>query len=183
MRRARSVMSSRLPIGVPTRYKHPKADSVLDIVAPPMTLSLARTAETFCYACYTFLFGDGAEGAAVPLYEYKCLKCGRHTEKIETVAGPHLKKCPHCGGKVESVITAPAIKFKGSGWYVTDYAGKSPDGGSKESKPAGDSKEGGSKPGDAKDGGGAEAAGKDAGSKETASKESSSKEKKPAKKK
>ncbi|MGB6684903.1 MAG: FmdB family zinc ribbon protein [Candidatus Acidiferrum sp.] len=119
----------------------------------------------------------------MPLYEYKCLKCGRHTEKIETVAGPHLKKCPHCGGKVESVITAPAIKFKGSGWYVTDYAGKSPDGGSKESKPAGDSKEGGSKPGDAKDGGGAEAAGKDAGSKETASKESSSKEKKPAKKK
>ena len=68
----------------------------------------------------------------MPLYEYKCLKCGRHTEKIEPVAGPHLKKCPHCGGKVESVITAPAIKFKGSGWYVTDYAGKSPDGGSKE---------------------------------------------------
>ena len=52
----------------------------------------------------------------MPLYEYKCLKCGRHTDKIERVAGPHLKKCPHCGGKVESVITAPAIKFKGSGW-------------------------------------------------------------------
>ncbi|MGC2231498.1 MAG: FmdB family zinc ribbon protein, partial [Candidatus Acidiferrum sp.] len=64
----------------------------------------------------------------MPLYEYKCLKCGRHTDKIEKVAGPHLKKCPHCGGKVESVITAPAIKFKGSGWYVTDYAGKSPEG-------------------------------------------------------
>ena len=77
----------------------------------------------------------------MPLYEYKCLKCGRHTEKIEPVGGPHLKKCPHCGGKVESVITAPAIKFKGSGWYVTDYAGKSPDGGSKESKPASDGKE------------------------------------------
>jgi len=60
----------------------------------------------------------------VPLYEYACLKCGRHTDKIEPVTGPHLKKCPHCGGKVESVITAPAIKFKGSGWYVTDYAGK-----------------------------------------------------------
>ena len=81
----------------------------------------------------------------MPLYEYKCLKCGRHTDKIEKVSGPHLKKCPHCGGKVESVITAPAIKFKGSGWYVTDYAGKSPDGGSKESKPAGDSKESGGK--------------------------------------
>jgi putative FmdB family regulatory protein len=62
---------------------------------------------------------------AVPLYEYKCLKCGRRTEKIESVSGPHLKKCPHCGGKVESLISAPAIQFKGSGWYVTDYAGKS----------------------------------------------------------
>jgi putative FmdB family regulatory protein len=62
----------------------------------------------------------------LPLYEYKCVKCGKKTEKIETVAGPHLKKCPHCGGRVEQAITAPAIQFKGSGWYVTDYAGKSP---------------------------------------------------------
>ena len=57
----------------------------------------------------------------MPLYEYRCLKCDRHTDKIENLNGPHLKKCPHCGGKVESVITAPAIQFKGSGWYVTDY--------------------------------------------------------------
>ena len=57
----------------------------------------------------------------MPLYEYACLKCKRHTDKIENVNGPHLKKCPHCGGKVESVITAPSIQFKGSGWYVTDY--------------------------------------------------------------
>jgi putative FmdB family regulatory protein len=60
----------------------------------------------------------------VPLYEYECTKCHKRTEKIEPVAGPHLKKCPHCGGKVESVITAPSIQFKGAGWYVTDYAGK-----------------------------------------------------------
>jgi putative FmdB family regulatory protein len=53
------------------------------------------------------------------------VKCGRKTEKIESVAGPHLKKCPHCGGKVERLQSAPAIQFKGSGWYVTDYAGKS----------------------------------------------------------
>src|SRR5260370_20241256 len=71
-------------------------------------------------------------GASVPLYEYKCLKCGRHTEKIENVSGPHLKKCPHCGGKVESVITAPAIQFKGAGWYVTDYGGKKNSGGGGE---------------------------------------------------
>jgi putative FmdB family regulatory protein len=122
----------------------------------------------------------------VPLYEYKCLKCGRHTEKIEAVAGPHLKKCPHCGGKVESVITAPAIKFKGSGWYVTDYAGKSTDGGSKESKPPAEGKDSGAKDAgakDPKDGSSKEASGKDSGAKETSSKESSSKEKKPAKKK
>ena len=73
----------------------------------------------------------------MPLYEYKCLKCGRLTEKIESVDGPHLKKCPHCGGKVESLLSAPAIQFKGSGWYVTDYAGKSKaSDGSKEEKPS-----------------------------------------------
>ena len=60
----------------------------------------------------------------MPLYEYACLKCKRHTDKIENVNGPNLKKCPHCGGKVESVITAPAIQFKGSGWYVNDYGRK-----------------------------------------------------------
>jgi len=61
----------------------------------------------------------------VPLYEYKCLKCNRLTEKIEPVNGPHLKKCPHCGGKVEAQISASAIQFKGSGWYVNDYPKKS----------------------------------------------------------
>ena len=60
----------------------------------------------------------------MPLYEYQCAKCHKKTEKIENVSGPHLKKCPHCGGKVERMITAPAIQFKGAGWYVTDYAGK-----------------------------------------------------------
>ena len=81
----------------------------------------------------------------MPLYEYKCVKCGRKTEKIESVSGPHLKKCPHCGGKVDSLISAPAIQFKGSGWYVTDYAAKKTDAdGSKYEKgekASGDSKE------------------------------------------
>jgi putative FmdB family regulatory protein len=78
----------------------------------------------------------------LPLYEYACLKCKRHTDKIENVNGPHLKKCPHCGGKVEPVITAPAIQFKGSGWYVTDYGRKTASGdgaksdkGEKQEKP------------------------------------------------
>jgi putative FmdB family regulatory protein len=106
----------------------------------------------------------------VPLYEYACLKCGRHTDKIEPVAGPHLKKCPHCGGKVESVITAPAIKFKGAGWYVNDYAAKPSSGDGKTSEGtaanSGDSKESSSK----------ESGSKDSGSKESPSKESSGKD-------
>ncbi len=73
----------------------------------------------------------------MPLYEYQCQKCAKKTEKIESVAGPHLKKCPHCGGKVERLQSAPAIQFKGSGWYVTDYAGKSS---AKESGPTGGDK-------------------------------------------
>jgi putative FmdB family regulatory protein len=58
----------------------------------------------------------------VPLYEYACRKCGKHTERIEKFDGPALKKCPECGGGVERVVSAPAIQFKGTGWYVTDYA-------------------------------------------------------------
>lgn len=58
----------------------------------------------------------------MPLYEYECAKCGKHFEKIERLRGPHLKKCPSCGGRVERLMSAPAIQFKGSGWYVTDYA-------------------------------------------------------------
>jgi len=58
----------------------------------------------------------------VPLYEYECQKCGKHVEKIEKMEGPHLKKCPSCGGRVVRLMSAPAIQFKGSVWYVTDYA-------------------------------------------------------------
>ena len=113
----------------------------------------------------------------MPLYEYKCLKCGRLTEKIESVSGPHLKKCPHCGGKVESVLSAPAIQFKGSGWYVTDYAGKSSDGGSKESASSSESKD------SVKDSGAKDSSAKDSAAKNSSAKESSSKDKKPTKKK
>jgi putative FmdB family regulatory protein len=86
----------------------------------------------------------------VPLYEYKCLKCGRRTEKIEGVDGRHLKKCPHCGGKVEALISAPAIQFKGAGWYVTDYAKKS-SGGDSEKTAAGATEAGKEKSGDSKE--------------------------------
>jgi putative FmdB family regulatory protein len=65
------------------------------------------------------------ESAALPLYEYACKKCARHHERLETFKGPHLRKCPSCGGRVEQLISAPALQFKGTGWYVTDYASKS----------------------------------------------------------
>jgi putative FmdB family regulatory protein len=58
----------------------------------------------------------------LPLYEYKCAKCGNRFEKIESVSAPEKQKCPKCGGRAERQIAAPAIQFKGSGWYVTDYA-------------------------------------------------------------
>jgi putative FmdB family regulatory protein len=116
----------------------------------------------------------------VPLYEYKCLKCGRKTEKIENMNGPHLRKCPHCGGKVEALFSAPAIQFKGSGWYVTDYGGKKSSGDSgKDDKPVTESKESG------KDSASKDSAGKDSGSKEkkTEKSEKSEKSEKPGKKK
>ncbi len=61
----------------------------------------------------------------MPLYEYECKKCHHRFEKIQKFSDPHTKKCPECGGAIEQVISAPAVQFKGSGWYVTDYAKKS----------------------------------------------------------
>jgi putative FmdB family regulatory protein len=97
----------------------------------------------------------------LPLYEYKCLKCDRHTDRIEKLAGPFLKKCPHCNGKVERVMAPSAIQFKGSGWYATDYAAKktAPSDGSKADTPAAT----------------------DAGKSESKTKEAPATEKKPAK--
>jgi len=78
----------------------------------------------------------------MPLYEYQCKKCGHRFEKIQKFSDKMVKTCPECGGPVEQMISAPAVQFKGSGWYVTDYAKKShapsSDSGSKDSK---DSKE------------------------------------------
>jgi len=61
----------------------------------------------------------------MPLYEYQCKKCGHRFEKIQKFSDKPVKKCPECGGAVEQTISAPAVQFKGSGWYVTDYAKKS----------------------------------------------------------
>ena len=67
----------------------------------------------------------------MPLYEYRCQKCGNKFEKIEKFSDEPTKLHPECGGEVERLISAPALQFKGTGWYVTDYA-KSGSGGPKE---------------------------------------------------
>jgi len=58
------------------------------------------------------------------MYEYKCEKCGQRFEKIENFSAEAIKKCPKCGGHAERQLATSALQFKGSGWYVTDYASK-----------------------------------------------------------
>jgi putative FmdB family regulatory protein len=61
----------------------------------------------------------------VPLYEFLCKSCGHRFEKIQKFSDPPPSECPACGeDEIQQVIHAPAVQFKGSGWYVTDYAKK-----------------------------------------------------------
>ena len=60
----------------------------------------------------------------VPIYEYVCAKCGKKTEVIQSFKQAPPKGCPHCGGKLKKAFSAPAIQFKGSGFYITDYAAR-----------------------------------------------------------
>lgn len=60
----------------------------------------------------------------MPLYPYRCTKCGYRFEKIQKFNSKPERECPKCHGALERTITAPALRFKGAGWYVNDYAGK-----------------------------------------------------------
>ena len=60
----------------------------------------------------------------MPIYEYKCLDCGLHIEKMQKVSEETLKICENCGGKLEKQWSLSGFQFKGAGWYVTDYANK-----------------------------------------------------------
>src|ERR1043165_4875102 len=107
----------------------------------------------------------------MPLYEYQCDSCGRRFERIQKFSDPLVTTCPHCGGQAQRLISSPAIQFKGSGFYITDYArsGKSGEG-EKSSKSTSESKSGGG-----------EAASGDSTSSTTSAKtESSTPESKPA---
>ena len=61
----------------------------------------------------------------MPLYEYECDACAHRFEKIQKFSDPLVDVCPKCSGHVRKLLSSPAIQFKGSGWYITDYAKKS----------------------------------------------------------
>jgi putative FmdB family regulatory protein len=78
----------------------------------------------------------------MPLYEYECEGCGRRFEVIQKFSDAPVERCETCGGQVRKLLSSPAIQFKGSGWYITDYARKSTKAepsGSTESKTSSDS--------------------------------------------
>jgi putative FmdB family regulatory protein len=60
----------------------------------------------------------------MPLYEYECEACRHRFERIQKFSDPPVEQCPNCEGKVRKLLSSPAIQFKGSGWYITDYAKK-----------------------------------------------------------
>jgi putative FmdB family regulatory protein len=60
----------------------------------------------------------------MPLYEYQCDKCAHRFEVIQKFSDAPIEVCPKCGGPVKKLLSSPAIQFKGTGWYITDYARK-----------------------------------------------------------
>ncbi|MGC2696358.1 MAG: FmdB family zinc ribbon protein [Candidatus Angelobacter sp.] len=130
-------MSSRLPIGVATTYNVPRfvSPAILNSIsggkhsistAPQCAAGLNLA----IFSCRLSLLKSGLKQlptlrvSCVPLYEYQCKKCKHKFEKIQKFSDRAIKKCPECGSPVEKVMHAPSVQFKGSGWYVTDYAGK-----------------------------------------------------------
>ncbi len=100
----------------------------------------------------------------MPLYEFRCESCGHEIETILAFSDPLPTTCDACGGTLKKLLAAPAVQFKGSGFYLTDYgrsgsAGAKDKGGSAEPKPAAESKPSGEAAGGAS---GASAAGGDA---------------------
>ena len=77
----------------------------------------------------------------MPLYEYQCESCAHRFERIQKFSDPPVGICPSCGGPVKKLLSSPAIQFKGSGWYITDYPKKSEKSSSGEAKADTGSKE------------------------------------------
>jgi putative FmdB family regulatory protein len=69
----------------------------------------------------------------MPLYEYECTQCHERTEKIQKFSDPEITICPHCSGHLERVLSAPAISFKGGGWFADGYGNAKPKSGEAKS--------------------------------------------------
>jgi putative FmdB family regulatory protein len=80
----------------------------------------------------------------MPLYEYECNDCEHRFERIQKFSDPLVSTCPVCSGEVRKLLSSPAIQFKGTGWYVTDYA-KKPSGDQPSGAAGSDGKDGGQK--------------------------------------
>ena len=89
----------------------------------------------------------------MPMYEYQCRKCKHRFERIRKFSDRALKTCPECGGGLEQLVSASSVRFKGSGWYATDYASKS----SGKAAEGGGQKAGGEKAGSESSSAGSEA--------------------------
>ena len=76
----------------------------------------------------------------MPIYEYSCRKCGAHVEAMQKISDKPLSKHAGCGGRLEKVWSRTGFQFKGSGWYVTDYAGRKSDGKGEPDAGAGEAK-------------------------------------------
>jgi putative FmdB family regulatory protein len=70
----------------------------------------------------------------MPIYEYKCQKCGKQFEALQGINDPDVKSCKFCRGKVHKLISMTSFTLKGTGWYATDYAGKKPQAAKKQDK-------------------------------------------------
>ena len=70
----------------------------------------------------------------MPIYEYKCNKCGKQFEAFQGISDPELKSCQFCKGKVHKLMSLSSFSLKGSGWYATDYKGKKPGVATKKAK-------------------------------------------------
>lgn len=87
----------------------------------------------------------------MPLYEYQCEACGNRFEVIRKFSDPPLETCAVCGkGPVQRLLSSPAIQFKGTGWYITDYSQKGKADSSESSKSKVESKKSDDKAGDSK---------------------------------
>lgn len=86
----------------------------------------------------------------MPLVEYRCTECERTIEVIQKFSDPDLQSCETCGGSLERLLSAPAIHFKGSGWYINDYGRKGTNGSGVSAKSASESSAAGSSGGESK---------------------------------